>query len=103
MSKLKPCPMCGATDTMLHNASRYPGDYQIVCNVNAGGCGAAGGFGTGYLGAEQKWNMRPEKKTIAYYIPGEGGFYIAPKFMNRSYIPDKHTQQAVRLVEGEEE
>lgn len=99
MSKLKPCPMCGNHDTLIYGKSNYPGEYRIVCNANEGGCGASSGFATGYIGADEKWNRRPEKKTIAYYIPGEGGFYVATKFMGRSDIPEKHQNNAVRLVE----
>lgn len=103
MDDPKPCPMCGHASAHKILASKYPGEYQVVCDFLEGGCGASGGFDTGVDGALAKWNRRPEKKTIAYYIPGEGGFYIAPKFMNRSYIPEKHRNNAVRLVEGDDE
>lgn len=45
---------------------------------------------------------REPKPVVAYYVPGEAGFYVAPTFMGRRYIPEKHREVAVRLVEEAE-
>jgi hypothetical protein len=45
---------------------------------------------------------REPKPVVAYYVPGEGAFYVAPTFMSRKYIPEKHRKVAVRLVEEAE-
>jgi len=101
--ELKRCPMCDRDDALYFHPSNYPGEFQVVCNANRGGCGTSGAFDTGHDGAAAKWNRRPEKRTVAYYVQGESGFYIAPKFMGRSYIPEKHQKTAVRLVEADDQ
>lgn len=73
---LKPCPFCGAATVEVTDActlemcmnydqiecSAYEGTgscyYTVCCNVNKGGCGAAGGFSETKPGAVEKWNNR---------------------------------------------
>lgn len=75
---LKPCPFCGSiaaltmTDAyaleMCMNSDQiecpaYEGTgscccYTVCCDVNNGGCGAAGGFSETKPGAVEKWNNR---------------------------------------------
>ncbi|MBR1749918.1 MAG: Lar family restriction alleviation protein [Ruminococcus sp.] len=72
-SKLKPCPFCGKSMTVrLTNAKEletcriddcklgYEECYMIavVCDFNAGGCGASSGYAATEAEAVEKWNER---------------------------------------------
>ena len=67
---LKPCPFCGKTDIAIFDANeieeRNPDDegwvsdlgYAAVCDFNANGCGATGGYRETPALAAEAWNAR---------------------------------------------
>ena len=68
--KLKPCPFCGGTDTLIigtcteleeckyFEACEISAYKTICCNVNKGGCGASCGFDVDESRMIEKWNRR---------------------------------------------
>ena len=78
MDELKPCPHCGKIDTVgiatcveLEECENFEccesdGYVCVVCDVNKGGCGAAGGYAPSEEEAAEKWNRRaaPENKPL---------------------------------------
>ena len=98
--ELKPCPLCECEPILcfgVYDTASYK-TYSVQCMD----CDLHMEGDTDREGTIAKWNRRPEKPTVAYYVPGEAGFYVAPKFMGREYIPEKHQKTAVRLVEADE-
>ena len=84
MTKLKPCPFCGAKKAMcitnaheLEECANFDYDncpcneyesnacnyYSVVCNVNNGGCGAASGYYPEPEQAANAWNRRTNNAT----------------------------------------
>ena len=73
--KLKPCPFCGETDTLvitncieLEECENFKkcecdGCKTICCDVNKGGCGAASGYAINEDLAIEKWNRRGGKQN----------------------------------------
>lgn len=71
--ELKPCPFCGNTNVVFVVDSEYESpkiiEYNIakdayiavLCNASQGGCGAMGGYGSGFEEAVKKWNNRAKK------------------------------------------
>lgn len=66
---LKPCPFCGKIEIVVLNANDIseaepdddrwePACYAVVCDYNAGGCGATGGYCSTDLEAAKAWNRR---------------------------------------------
>lgn len=67
---LKPCPFCGKIEIVVLNANDIseadPDDnhwesdpcYAAVCDYNAGGCGATGGYCSTDLETAEAWNRR---------------------------------------------
>ena len=61
--RLKPCPFCGKTDSLVVWAE---GDqYHVVCDAadcadgtSNGGCGASSGFADSIAEAAKAWNKR---------------------------------------------
>lgn len=71
MENLKQCPFCGnknifcGTDLEIEyldedeDAAAYAtGQYAVVCDAQAGGCGATAGYGNTKEIVIQKWNRR---------------------------------------------
>ena len=71
--KLKHCPFCGGTklfvgtvaeieftDEYDSNYDLYNGQYQVVCDYNAGGCGASSCCCESEGAAIAAWNRRAE-------------------------------------------
>jgi len=63
MSKLKPCPFCGASGISVHlSRERYETEkiwqYQVICNYNLGGCGASACYSGTEIDAINAWNRR---------------------------------------------
>ena len=92
MSDLKPCPHCGETKSLEYATRREEEDCprfedceakeckrgacdyfdtwdSVVCSVNSGGCGAAGGYASCPAKAAEKWNRRAEPMKGHFFYP----------------------------------
>ena len=66
MEELKACPFCGSHSVKLSTAAKIdmddePGadnEWAVVCNYNAGGCGATSGYRDTPESAVDAWNRR---------------------------------------------
>lgn len=67
MDKLKPCPFCGSSKFVLLADAATIRDVEdddikenhaVVCDFQAGGCGAAAGYSLSEEGAVKRWNRR---------------------------------------------
>jgi len=56
MSKLKPCPFCGAKEPIVEIDGRM--DKRIICNQAKGGCGACVGWFVSIMELREAWNRR---------------------------------------------
>ena len=67
MEELKPCPFCGKSLAELGTAAEIDMDTEpgadneraVVCDYNAGGCGATSGYRNTPEAAVEAWNRRP--------------------------------------------
>lgn len=82
--KLEACPFCGASVAEVETAHGLEecanfedfdvcpvyepcgdcGLYTVVCNVNAGGCGASSGYKTSPAKAATAWNRRAIREEV---------------------------------------
>jgi Lar family restriction alleviation protein len=57
--KLRTCPFCGGIKS-VHEVRESTDNYEIVCDVHLGGCGAASGWRKTVDEAIDAWNRRTE-------------------------------------------
>lgn len=60
MSRLKPCPFCGAKEPIVHIYQRSM-DKQVVCDLGKGGCGACVGWYVNKQELLNAWNQRVKR------------------------------------------
>lgn len=60
--KLKPCPFCGSVESSLFMLG--DSQKQVVCSINAAGCGASSGWHDKKKRAIAAWNTRADQSAI---------------------------------------